>query len=117
MGINDWEEDKTEASASDGQERRKCCGFDEVKSVVADRLHKVAEALREKAAEQDAQSGAAHYRNQASELLDESAEYVRQFDYKQADTRVREYIKESPERSLLIAGVVGLIIGAVWRRR
>ena len=30
---------------------------------------------------------------------------------------VREYVKQSPERSLLIAGVVGLIIGAVWRRR
>jgi ElaB/YqjD/DUF883 family membrane-anchored ribosome-binding protein len=117
MGINDWEEDKTEESSQDCQGRRKSGGFDNVKSIVADRIHKVAEALREKAAEKDARSGAAHYRNQASELLDQSAEYVRQFDYKQADTRVREYVKQSPERSLLIAGVVGLIIGAVWRRR
>ena len=117
MGTKDWEGAKTEEATADCQERSKCCGFDEVKAVVADRLHKVAEALREKAAGQDAQSGAAHYRNQASELLDESADYVREFDYKQADTRVREYVKQSPERCLLIAGVVGLIIGAVWRRR
>lgn len=117
MGTNDWDGDKTEQSASDPQGRRKSGGFDEVKSVVADRIHKIAEALREKAAEQDAQSGVAQYRNQASELLDQSADYVRQFDYKQADTRVREHIKQSPERSLLIAGAVGLIIGAVWRRR
>ena len=117
MGTNDWEGDKTEESASGGQGRRKSGGFDEVKSTVADRIHKVAEALREKAAEQDARSGVAQYRNQASEWLDQSADYVRQFDYKKADTRVREYIKQSPERSLLIAGAAGLIIGAVLRRR
>ncbi|MGK2906320.1 MAG: hypothetical protein ACSLFH_08260 [Desulfuromonadales bacterium] len=117
MGINDWEEVKTEESSPDCQGRRMSDGFDKVKSVVADRIHKVAEGLREKAAEQDARSGAAHYRNQASELLEQSAEYVRQFDYKQADTKVREYVRQSPERSLLIAGAVGLIIGAIWRRR
>lgn len=117
MGINDWDGEKTEQSGSYCQGRRNSGGFDKVKSIVADRIHNVAEALREKAAEKDAQTGVAHYRNQASELLEQSADYVRQFDYKQADTRVREYVKQSPERSLLIAGAVGLIIGAVWRRR
>jgi ElaB/YqjD/DUF883 family membrane-anchored ribosome-binding protein len=117
MGLNDWEGDKTEASAPEGQGREQSGGFDEVKSIVADRIHMVAEALGEKAAEQDALSGAAQYGKQASEWLDRSAEYVRQFDYRQADARVREYVKQSPERSLLIAGAVGLIIGALWRRR
>jgi ElaB/YqjD/DUF883 family membrane-anchored ribosome-binding protein len=117
MGINDWEGDKTEAFAPDCQGRGESGGFDEVKSIVADRIHQVAEALGEKAAEQEARSGAAQYGKQASEWLDQSAEYVRQFDYRQADARVREYIKQSPERSLLIAGAVGLIIGTLWRRR
>lgn len=117
MGINDWEGDKTEESAPDGQGRGKSSGFDEVKSIMADRIHKVAEALGEKAAERDARSGVAQYGKEASEWLDQSAEYVRQFDYKQADARVREYVSQSPERSLLIAGAVGLIIGALWRRR
>ena len=117
MAINDWEGDKTEESAPDFQGRGKSSGFDEVKSIVADRIHRVAEALGEKAAEQDAQSGAAQYGKQASEWLDQSAEYVRQFDYKQADASIREYVKQSPGRSLLIAGVVGLIIGAILRRR
>ncbi len=61
MGINDGEGDRTEESAPYGQERGKASGFDEVKSTVADRIHQVAEALGEKAAEQDARSGAAHY--------------------------------------------------------
>lgn len=128
MGINDWEE-KAEESSPDRQGRSKSCGCDELRATVADRIHKVAEALRENAAEegvqdahdkqdtQDARSGAAHYRNQAAEWLDRSAEYIEQFDYRQADARFREYVKQSPERSLLIAGAVGLIIGAVWRRR
>lgn len=116
MAINDWEE-KTAETSPDDQGRSKSCSCDELKKILADRIHKVAEALREKAAGQDAHSGAAHYRNEASEWLEQSAEYVRQFDYRQADARFREYVKQSPERSLLIAGAVGLVIGTVWRRR
>ena len=80
-------------------------------------MHHVAEVLGEKVADQDAQCGIAHYGKQASEWLDQSAEYVRQFDYEQADARVREYVRQSPGRSLLLAGAVGLIIGAILRRR
>lgn len=116
MGINDWEGDNTERSAPDFQEHGKC-GFAGIKSIVADKIHQVAEALGEKAAEQDARSGVAQYGKEASEWLDQSAEYVRQFDYTQTDARVREYVTRSPERSLLIAGAVGLIVGALWRRR
>jgi ElaB/YqjD/DUF883 family membrane-anchored ribosome-binding protein len=49
--------------------------------------------------------------------MDHSAEYVRKFDYKKADEKIREYVKQSPGRSLLIAGAAGLILGAVLRRR
>lgn len=117
MEKKEWDEDKAKKTATDCQGRSKPCGFEEVKSKVADNIHKVAETLREKAAGQDTQSGAAHYRKQASEWLEQSAEYVRQFDYREADTRFRDYVKQSPERSLLIAGATGLIIGAIWRRR
>ena len=114
MAINDWQE-KTEAPSSDRRERGSC-SCDELKAILADKIHKVAEALRDKAAEQDAHSGAAHYRNEASEWLEQSAEYVREFDDRQADAKFREYVKQSPERSLLIAGAVGLVIGTLWRR-
>ena len=117
MGINNRVVDKTGETAAEFQGSGKSTGFENVKNIIADKLHNVAEALGEKAADQDAQSGIAQYGKQASEWLDQSAEYVRQFDYEQADARVREYVRQSPGRSLLIAGAVGLIIGAILRRR
>lgn len=92
-----------------------CCG--NAKTVIADKLHKIAEALGKKTADRDAESGMGKYGKQASEWLDKSAEYVRQFDYKQADVKVRDYVRKNPGRSLVISGVVGLIIGAMCRRR
>jgi len=117
MGINNRAADKIEETAAESQGSDKSTGFENVKNIIANKLHKVAEALSEKAADQDAQSNTAHYGKQASEWLDQSAEYVRQFDYEQADAKVREYVRQSPGRSLLIAGAAGLIIGAILRRR
>ena len=117
MGIAKWTGDKTGETSVGLQGSGEPAGFENVKNIIADKLHNAAEALDEKTADQDAQSGIAQYGKQASEWLDQSAEYVRQFDYEQADARVREYVRQSPGRSLLIAGAVGLIIGAILRRR
>jgi ElaB/YqjD/DUF883 family membrane-anchored ribosome-binding protein len=117
MGINNRVVDSTGETAAEFQGTGKPTGFENVRNIIADKVHLVAEALGERAVDQDAQSGIAHYGRQASEWLDQSAEYVRQFEYKQADARVREYVRQSPGRSLLIAGAVGLIIGALLRRR
>ena len=117
MEINNWATDKTGETAAESQGSGKSTGFENVKNIIADKLHNVAEALNEKAADHEAQCGIAHYGKQASEWLDHSAEYVRQFDYEQADAKIREYVRQSPGRSLLIAGAVGLIIGAILRRR
>jgi ElaB/YqjD/DUF883 family membrane-anchored ribosome-binding protein len=117
MGINNRAADTPEETAEEYQGSVKSTGFKNVKNVIADKLHKVAEALNNKATAADAQSGMAQYGYQVSGWLDQSAEYVRQFDYEQADAGVREYVGRSPGRSLLIAGGVGLIIGAILRRR
>jgi ElaB/YqjD/DUF883 family membrane-anchored ribosome-binding protein len=117
MGKNNWTTDKTEETSAESQNSKKSSGFENVKNIIADKLHNVAETLGEKARDQKAQSGMAQYGKQASEWLDQSADYVRQFDHNQANFRVREYVGKRPGRSLLIAGGVGLIIGAVLRRR
>ena len=117
MGTNNWVLDKAEETPAELQRSDKSTGFEKVQNIVADKLHTFAEALSEKVADHDGNSGMSQYIKQASEWLDESAGYVRQFDYDQADTKVREYVKQSPGRSLLIAGGVGLIIGAILRRR
>lgn len=117
MGINNPTVVKTGETAAEVQTSDKSTGFENVKNIIADKMHNVAGALGGKAADQDAQSGIAQCGKQASEWLDQSAEYVRQFDYEQADARIREYVRQSPGRSLLIAGAVGLIIGVIFRRR
>jgi ElaB/YqjD/DUF883 family membrane-anchored ribosome-binding protein len=117
MGISNMTTDKTAETAAEFQGPDKSTGFENVKNIIADKLHNIAETIDAKAADQNAQCGMAQYGKQASEWLDQSAEYVRQFDYEQADARVREYVRQSPGHSLLIAGAVGLIIGAILRRR
>jgi ElaB/YqjD/DUF883 family membrane-anchored ribosome-binding protein len=117
MEISNSTVDNTGETAAESQDSDKSVGFENVKSFIADKLHAVAGVLNEKEEGQDAQSGISPYGKQASEWLDQSAEYVRQFDYEQADARVREYVRQSPGCSLVIAGAVGLIIGAILRRR
>jgi ElaB/YqjD/DUF883 family membrane-anchored ribosome-binding protein len=113
MGMNNSAETAADFQGSGS----KSIGFENAKSYIADKLHDVAEALGEKAAHQDAQSGIAQYGKSASEWLDQSAVYVRQFDYEKAEAEVREYVAQRPGPSLLIAGAVGLIIGLILRRR
>lgn len=117
MGINNSVVDKTGETTAEFQGSGKSTGFENIKNIIADKMHNVAEALGEKVADEDAQSGKAQYGKQASKWLEQSAEYVQQFDYKQADTRVRDYVRQNPGPSLLIAGAVGLIIGSILRRR
>jgi len=117
MNNNNSADGKTEESLEENENSGNTTGFENFKNIIADKLLHVAEALYENAANQDARSSMAQYEKQASEWLDQSAEYVRQFDYEQADARLRECIGQSPGRSLLIAGGIGLVIGAMFRRR
>ncbi len=116
MGINNWTTDKAE-TGPESKNSDTSTGIENVKTIIADKLDKAAEALSEKATNPDAHYGMAQYGKQASLWLDQSADYVREFDYMQADARIREYVGQRPGRSLLIAGGVGLIIGVVLRRR
>lgn len=117
MEIDNRAGSRTGETASEGQGSGKSTGFENLKNFIADKLHYGAEVLGEKTLSQNPQSGIAQHGKQASDWLDKSAEYVRQFDCEQADARVRECVGRSPGRSLLIAGGVGLIIGAILRRR
>ena len=117
MEISNSTVDKAGESSAELQGSDESTGCENIKNIIADKIHYVAGALSEKAADQDAQCGIAQYVKHASEWLDQSSEYIRQFDYEQVDARVREYVRQSPGRSLLIAGAVGLIIGAILRRR
>ncbi len=117
MGICNSTVDRTEETVAESQASHESTGFENVKNIIADQIHNVAEALGEKTAGQREQRGIAQCGKHASEWLGQSAEYVREFDFEQADARVREFVRQRPGHSLLIAGAVGLIIGAIFRRR
>lgn len=117
MEVNPKAVDETQEAAAQLDGSGKSSGFENVKNRIADKLHYIAQVMCKKADDPDTQTDVAACEKQASEWLDHSAEYLRQFDCKQADAKAREYVRQNPGRSILIAGAVGLIIGAVLRRR
>lgn len=117
MGNGDSAADKTIDTASGLQGVETSHLFENAKNIIADKLHHVAAAIDEKAAEQGPLCDMAKYGKQASAWLDQSAEYVRQFNYEHADAKIREYVRQSPGRSVVMAGAVGIIIGVILRRR
>jgi len=117
MEIRDSTADKTTETAAEIQGSDKSNCFENAKNIIADKLHHVSAAISEKATDQDPECDTAQYGKQAAEWLDRSAEYVRQFNFEHADAKIRKYVRQSPGRSLLLAGAAGMMIGAILRRR
>jgi ElaB/YqjD/DUF883 family membrane-anchored ribosome-binding protein len=109
--------DQTGETATGCQSSGESCACGNIKTALADKMHKVAAVVGEKAASQDAQPAMAQYGKQAAEVLEKSADFLQQFDSEQADAKLREYVRQNLGPSLLIAGVTGLIIGVIFRRR
>lgn len=116
MATNRHENDEKNAPPDDGRSTESPCSCSDIKTVIADKIHNIAELLGEKFARHEPQSDLERHLKEAAQWLDQSAEYVREFDVGQTDVKVRDYVREHPERCLLIAGAVGLVIGAVYRR-
>ncbi|MGB3222941.1 MAG: DUF883 C-terminal domain-containing protein [Desulforhopalus sp.] len=107
-------ENPVQSTRSEGTE---CTGIEKAQKTIADKLENFAGTVSEKTASRDEQSKVSSYGQEASEILHQSAEYIREFDYEKTDADIRGYIEEQPGRSLLIAGGVGLLIGFFLRRR
>jgi len=103
--------------AESGDGRVKAPEFEDVKRTLADKLHEAAGVVRNLTRSSDPQSSIGCYGHQASDILDRSADYVRRFDHERADARIKDYVRQHPGRSLLMAGAAGLIIGVLVRRR
>ncbi len=91
--------------------------FDRVKNTIADRIHEAADSIRQKTESDETPSAIGDYGKHASSLLDQSAEYIRDFDVQRIDTQIRGQIRNNPGRSLLIAMGAGLLLGMWLRRR
>ena len=57
MGINNWKADNAEENSAENQNSKKSTGIENVKTIIADKLHHAAETLGEKATNPDAHYG------------------------------------------------------------
>lgn len=94
-----------------------CVAMDRAKMMLAEKLENLSAMIGEKSTGRDEQSEWAACTGEASAILHQSAEYIREFDYDQAEAEVRGYIRQQPGRCLMIAGGLGLVLGLLLRRR
>jgi ElaB/YqjD/DUF883 family membrane-anchored ribosome-binding protein len=117
MEGESWRTGQFEETAMGKERSLESSGVERAKNSIADMLHNLAMTISSKTAGPEARPQVAQYGRQASAMLEQSADYVRKWDYEATEASVREYVKEKPGRSLLIAGIIGLALGALTRRR
>lgn len=89
-----------------------------IKSTVVDKLRSASQALEEKSSNLQGQNeGLSSYGRQAARWLDQSATYIDGADTQKVKNDLQDQVRHHPGRSLLIAGAVGLVLGAIFRRR
>jgi hypothetical protein len=88
--------------------------LDNIKTTVADKLKSAAQALGEKGGQD---STVSQYAGQASGWLNNAADYVRDIEPQQVKADIQKQVRTNPGRSLLIAGIAGLVLGTLFRRR
>lgn len=88
--------------------------FNNIKESIAERLERAAGSLGRQTEEG---SALGPYSRHASEWLNQSAAYVRDFDIKRVDTQLRNQIRAYPGRSMLIGLAAGILVGLWIRRR
>lgn len=92
--------------------------FDRIKSNVADKLRSASRTLDEKSSSiGDSNDSLSHYGQQTAKWLDKSATYIDEADTQRIKDDIQKQVRQHPGRSLLIAGAVGLFLGALLRRR
>lgn len=93
-------------------------GIDRVKGAAAHALDAAAELLRSRSEGASGQfSALTGYGTQASDYLARSARFVEELDVERIQRQIEDAVRRNPGRSLLVAGAVGLLLGATLRRR
>lgn len=92
-------------------------GLDQAKRRAAVGLHRAAEAIHRQSDRSSTGSEVGRYGHRTAEFLDQAADYIGEKDVQQMRADLEEQVRRHPGRSLLIAGGIGLLLGAVFRRR
>ena len=116
MNSDYYSADKSAGTAQKDPDPDKPCCCEELKQSVADRLCRAASTLEKTAADHEKNSDLADVEQHLAQWLNQSAEYIRQFDYAREKTNVSSHIADNPGRSLMIAGAAGLVLGILLRK-
>lgn len=87
------------------------------KSTVARQLSTAAQALHRQTARADRPSELSRFGEQAAGWLERSATYVNEMEPQRLKADLETQVRRNPGRSLLIAGLAGLVLGKLLRRR
>ena len=91
--------------------------FDRIKVRIAGKLRQAAETLYGKTEDNQTPREAPNFGSQASAWLHNSADYVERMEPKKIKDDITEQVRRNPGKSLLVASAVGLILGAIFRRK
>jgi hypothetical protein len=99
------------------KERQGGLSFDRIKRTTADKLRHAADTLHQQSERPEINENYGYYGQRAADWLERTADYVGELDPKQIRTDLEERVRRNPGRTLLIAGGVGLLLGAMLRGR
>ncbi len=91
--------------------------FKQIRATVADKLQAAAEALHHKAERSGQQTELSTFGHRAAGWLERSADYVNEMEPQRLKSDLENQVRRNPGRSLLVAGIVGLALGSLLRRR
>jgi len=94
--------------------------FTNITNKVSTGLEQIAGFIHEKAANLkpgEKSSTLTEYGQKTANALHSSANYLKQADFDQMQSDLRTTIKRNPERSLLVSLGVGILIGAILRKK
>jgi len=91
--------------------------FNQIRTTVAGKLQAAAQAIHQKADRSGQPAEISTFGHRAAGWLERSADYVNEIEPQRLKSDIENQVRRNPGRSLLIAGIVGLALGGLLRRR
>jgi ElaB/YqjD/DUF883 family membrane-anchored ribosome-binding protein len=113
----DIERRSERASSASEEWRQRDSIFKQIRTTAADKLQAAAQTLHQKADRSGQSAEASSMGHRAANWLERSADYVNEMEPQRLKSDIESQVRRNPGRSLLIAGIVGLALGGLLRRR
>ncbi|HEU0179542.1 MAG TPA: hypothetical protein VFV58_35360 [Blastocatellia bacterium] len=91
--------------------------FKQIRTTAADKLQAAAQTLHQKADRSGQPTEISALGHRTADWLERSADYVSEMEPQRLKSDIESQVRRNPGRSLLIAGIVGLALGGLLRRR